>query len=87
MIAAKNSSPWIFLSGLGIIEDAISLFEELIVPQSVFEEIIQKHNMSAEMLLKLKKTRAFMVYQAENLPEKGDRIIENQLINNRSMEI
>lgn len=67
MIAVMNISPWIFLSGLGIIRESASLFDELIIPSSVCEEVSQKQDTAAEMLTKLRKEEVCVVCQAQNI--------------------
>ena len=48
MRAVFNSSPIIFLTKLGIIEDALDLFERIDIPSLVYAEILQKPDSSAE---------------------------------------
>lgn len=67
MIAVINSSPWIFLSGLVILEDAVDLFDELIVPQSVYEEILQKQDLATDLLVSFHNTKLYTICRAENL--------------------
>ena len=50
MIAVFDSSPWIFLSKLGFVDKAIDLFDHVLVPSSVEEEISQKRDRARDIL-------------------------------------
>ena len=50
-----NSSPWIFLTKLGIIEPALSLFQQVHIPLSVSNEILSKPDESANIMRELQK--------------------------------
>jgi predicted nucleic acid-binding protein len=67
MIAVMNSSPWIFLSELGLIRESANLFDELILPLSVCEEILQKRDIAAETLAEFRKEKPYAVCQAKNI--------------------
>ena len=65
--AVFNSSPWIFLTKLGIIEPALSLFQRIYVPLSVSKEILSKPDESASILEKLQKKKHVDVLEARNI--------------------
>ena len=65
--AVFNSSPWIFLTKLGIIEPALSLFQQIYVPLSVSKEILSKPDESASILEKLQKKKHVDVLEARNI--------------------
>ena len=67
MVVVFNSSPWIFLSKLGIIEPALSLFKQAFIPSSASEEILSKRNKAASALAELQKEMHVTVLEAENL--------------------
>lgn len=67
MVVVFNSSPWIFLSKLGIIEPALSLFKQAFIPLSASEEILSKRNKAASALAELQKEMRVTVLEAENL--------------------
>jgi len=48
--AVFNSSPWIFLTKLGTIEPALSLFQQVHIPLSVSNEILSKPDESASIM-------------------------------------
>jgi len=50
VIAVFDSSPWIFLSKLGFVDKAIDLFDHVLVPSSVEEEISQKRDRARDIL-------------------------------------
>jgi predicted nucleic acid-binding protein len=66
MVVVFNSSPWIFLSKLGIIEPALSLFKQVFIPSSVIEEILSKRNKAARALGQLQKEMHITVLEAKN---------------------
>lgn len=39
MIVVFNSSPWIFLSNLGIVEKSVNLFNKKYIPKAVYNEV------------------------------------------------
>ncbi len=65
--AVFNSSPWIFLTKLGIIEPALSLFQQIYVPLSVSKEILSKPDASASILEELQKKKHVDVLEARNI--------------------
>lgn len=67
MVVVFNSSPWIFLSKLGIIEPALSLFKQAFIPLSASKEILSKRNEAASALGELQKEMRVTVLEAENL--------------------
>lgn len=66
MKAVFNSSPIIFLTKLGIIEAALDLFDRIDIPSSVYSEIRQKPDVSAEAIEDLIRGRRVSVLKAEN---------------------
>jgi len=66
MKAVFNSSPIIFLTKLGIIEAALDLFDRIDIPSSVYSEIRQKPDASAEAIEDLIRGRRVSVLNAEN---------------------
>jgi predicted nucleic acid-binding protein len=64
--AVFNSSPWIFLTKLGAILPALSLFEEVCIPLSVSEEILGKQDESSAILKELQVKGKIHVIEAEN---------------------
>jgi len=64
--AVFNSSPWIFLAKLGIIEPALSLFRQVYLPLSVSKEILSKPDESASILKELQKNRQIDIFEARN---------------------
>ncbi|HDZ85430.1 MAG TPA: DUF3368 domain-containing protein [Candidatus Moranbacteria bacterium] len=66
MIAVFDSSPWIFLSKLGIIEPAISLFSKNIVPYSVKEEIVGRNDEATSALERLHGTGSVEILNAKS---------------------
>ena len=65
--AVFNSSPWIFLAKLGIIEPALSLFQHVYIPISVSKEILSKPDESASILKELQKNRQVDIFEAGNV--------------------
>jgi predicted nucleic acid-binding protein len=66
MKAVFNSSPIIFLTKLGIIEDALDLFERIDIPSLVYAEILQKPDSSAEAVEDLIKGGRVSLLKSEN---------------------
>jgi len=66
MKAVFNSSPIIFLTKLGILEAALDLFDRIDIPSSVYSEIRQKPDASAEAIEGLIEGRRVSVLKAEN---------------------
>ena len=50
MISVFDSSSWIFLSKLGFVDKATDLFDHVLVPSSVEEEISQKRDRARDIL-------------------------------------
>jgi predicted nucleic acid-binding protein len=67
MVVVFNSSPWIFLSKLGIIEPALSLFKQVFIPSSASEEILSKRNEAASALGEFQKEMHVTVLEAKNV--------------------
>jgi len=65
--AVFNSSPWIFLAKLGIIESALSIFQQVYIPLSVSKEILSKPDESASILKALQKNRQVDIFEARNI--------------------
>ena len=65
--AVFNSSPWIFLTKLGIIEPALSLFQQVHIPLSVSNEILSKPDESAIIMKELQKKRQIDILKARNI--------------------
>ena len=65
MRAVFNSSPIIFLTKLGIIEDALDLFERIDIPSLVYSEIRVKPDAPAEALEDHIKGKRVSVLKAE----------------------
>ncbi|MGD8263305.1 MAG: hypothetical protein PVJ22_13165 [Desulfobacterales bacterium] len=66
MKSVFNSSPIIFLTKLGIFEAALDLFERIDIPSSVYSEIHQKPDASAEAVEVLIKRKRVSVLKAKN---------------------
>ena len=61
-----NSSPWIFLTKIGVIDSALNLFHPVYVPSSVSKEILGKKDESATLLEELQTKQRIVVLQAGN---------------------
>jgi len=66
MVAVFDSSAWIFLSKLGIIEPAISLFGKAIVPYFVKEEIAGRNDEASSALEKLHASGSVEILNAKS---------------------
>jgi predicted nucleic acid-binding protein len=66
MKSVFNSSPIIFLTKLGIFEAALDLFERIDIPSSVYSEVHQKPDASAESVEVLIKRKRVSVLKAKN---------------------
>jgi predicted nucleic acid-binding protein len=66
MKSVFNSSPIIFLTKLGIFEAALDLFERIDIPSSVYSEVHQKPDASAEAVEVLIKRKRVSVLKAKN---------------------
>ena len=66
MVAVFNSSPWIFLSKLGIIELAIELFSEVFLPSSVNDEVLRRKDEASSALERLQITGSVKVIDARS---------------------
>jgi len=66
IVVVSNSSPWIFLCQLGIIEPALSLFKQIFISSSASEEILSKRNKAASALGELQKGMHVTVLEAKN---------------------
>ncbi|MDL1958230.1 MAG: DUF3368 domain-containing protein [Deltaproteobacteria bacterium] len=65
--AVFNSSPWIFLTKLGIVEPALSLFQQIYIPLSASKEIFSKPDESAGKMKELQKKRQVNVLKARSI--------------------
>ena len=65
--AVFNSSPWIFLTKLGIVEPALSLFQQIYIPLSVSKEILSKPDESAGKMKELQKKRQVNILKARSV--------------------
>jgi predicted nucleic acid-binding protein len=66
MKAVFNSSPIIFLTKLGVIEDALDLFDRIGIPSAVYTEIRQKPDVSAETVENFIGRKRISVLKAKN---------------------
>ena len=66
MKAVFNSSPIIFLTKLGIIKAASDLFDQIDIPSSVYSEIREKPDDSAEAVANLIKGKHVSVSKSKN---------------------
>ena len=66
MKAVFNSSPLIFLSKLMILDQAVSLFDEILIPEHVWKEISHKKDMAYEKLCDLLNHENISVAQVKN---------------------
>ena len=66
MKSVFSSSPIIFLTKFGIFEVALDLFEKIDIPSSVYSEIHQKPDASAEAIEVLIKRKRVSVLKAKN---------------------
>jgi len=66
MVVVFDSSAWIFLSKLGIIEPGISLFSKAIVPCFVKEEIAGRNDEASSALEKLQASSSVEIIGAKN---------------------
>ncbi len=66
MKAVFNSSPLIFLSKLMILDQAVSLFDEILIPEYVWKEISQKQDIAYEKLSNIMNYQNISLAQAKN---------------------
>ncbi len=66
MIVVFNSSPIIFLSRLGFIEKALSLFKTSYIPETAIEEILSKKDKSSESLARLLESNKLVRVKAKS---------------------
>jgi predicted nucleic acid-binding protein len=66
MIVVFNSSPIIFLSRLGIIDEALSLFKTSYIPEKAIEEIMFKKDISHEILSRLLESNKLFKVKSKN---------------------
>jgi len=72
MKAVFNSSPFIFLSGLDLADQALGLFADVCIPDHVREEILRKFDKASDKLQTLLKSNKVKVIEVKNV-----RMIEN----------
>jgi len=66
MLVVFDTSPWIFLSKLGLIEQTVGLFNKVFIPSSVGEEISVRRDEAFNALERLRATGHVEVTQARN---------------------
>jgi len=66
MVVIFNSSPIIFLSKLGLINEALSLFKISYIPNSAIEEILLKKDESSRICSELLKCKKLIKVKAKN---------------------
>ncbi len=66
MIVVFDSSPIIFLSRLGIIDKALSLFKTSYIPEKAIEEILFKKDISHEILSELLESNKLLKVKAKS---------------------
>lgn len=64
--AVFNSSPWIFLTKIGVIDSALNLFYPIYIPSSVTKEILGKKDESATFLQEIQAKKRIVVLEAGN---------------------
>lgn len=64
--AVFDSSPWIFLTKIGVIGSVLNLFHPVYLPSSVSEEILGKQDESATLLKELQTKKRVVVLAAGN---------------------
>jgi len=57
MVVVFNSSPWIFLSKLEVMETALELFDKTLIPSSVNDEVSLRQDEASITLEKLCRLR------------------------------
>ena len=64
--AVFNSSPWIFLTKIGVIDFTLNLFHPVYIPSSVSKEILGKQDESATLLEELQTKKRIVILEAGN---------------------
>jgi len=64
--AVFNSSPWIFLTKIGVIDSALNLFHPVYIPSPVSKEILGKRDESAILLEELQTKKRIVILAAGN---------------------
>jgi len=64
--AVFNSSPWIFLTKIGVIDPALNLFHPVYIPSSVSKEVLGKQDESATLLEELQTKKRIVILEAGN---------------------
>lgn len=67
MKAVFNSSPFIFLSGLDLADQALGLFTDVCIPVHVREEILRKFDKASDKLQTLLKSNKVKVIEVKNV--------------------
>lgn len=66
MVVVFNSSSWIFLSKIGLIEPAIGLFSKVFLPSSVRDEVLSRGDEASITMEKLRAVKHIEVVGARN---------------------
>lgn len=66
MNAVFNSSPLIFLSKLKILDQAVSLFDEILIPEHVWKEISHKNDIAHEQIANILNYNNITLAQVKN---------------------
>ena len=67
MTAIFNSSPWIFLSKLGLLKQALELFSRVLLPSSVKEEISARKDEAYEALQEVQGVKQVEIVTTSNV--------------------
>jgi len=65
--AVFNSSPWIFLSKLGLLKQALELFDRVLLPSSVKEEISARKDEAYEALQEVQGVKQVEIVTTSNV--------------------
>ena len=66
MVVVFDSSPWIFLTKLGLLEKTLVFFDKVLIPVSVHDEVIKRRDEVAGMLEQLKASNRIEVVGARS---------------------
>jgi predicted nucleic acid-binding protein len=66
MVVVFNSSPWIFLSKLDMLEKTIELFNNVYIPTTVYDEILKRRDEASNDLHKLQHLKKIEIIKAQN---------------------
>ena len=67
MTAVFNSSPWIFVSKLGLLKQALELFDRVLLPSSVKEEISARKDEAYEALQEVQGVKQVEIVTTSNV--------------------